>query len=174
VRDFIESLVRIDPVTRLGVDPETHRFSPKTIRSHRLFEGFDWSVLEAQVAGFTLADPGDFFSASSEATVPSSGAPSLENHYHQQPIHSDEYAKYVFSVSDDSNPFDKWAETINDAKPSTGSTSAAQDDSSDDNESSGRKTPVSNHDDEFSDDEEDVVDDVGVMAVRGAHPDFSA
>ena len=178
VKSFIVSLVRLDPTQRLGVHPETKEFDPAAVRSHPLFDGFDWSVLERQVEGFTLIGPETYFSSNSEAQTPTGGTTSLAPYYHSLPCHSDDYAKYVFSATDESNPFDQWVQCINQQREKcdeavSSQPPAPQEDSAD-LKSSSSEPSSDNHDDEFSDDEDDVIDDVGMMQVSSAHPDFTA
>ncbi|RNF16570.1 putative protein kinase [Trypanosoma conorhini] len=181
VKDFIFRLCRINPLERLGVHPVTGRFDEEAIRGHPFFGDFSWSLLDEHVQRYrppvVLTTP----SAATSSPTPAAPGPlhpqllddgttSLQPHYHAVPLHSSEYARYVFEATADANPFERWAQgTVENScstveqEPSQCKLSFPRDAPS---------TPVDD-DGEDSDEYSDVIDDVGVRFVGQVHPDFA-
>ncbi|ORC90971.1 protein kinase [Trypanosoma theileri] len=177
VRDFIEQLCRTDPARRLGVHPATGRFDADALRRHPFFGDFTaWGVLEQHMRDYRQPACNSDKTESAGPVHPSAaddGTTSLKGLYHTLPVHSVEYAKYVFEATADANPFERWAQGI--SGENSGSFLRGMD---------GEKELAENEDaenesltvpplEDGEDDEMDVVDDVGVLYVGRAHPDFA-
>ncbi|CAJ1010556.1 putative Protein tyrosine kinase/Protein kinase domain containing protein [Leishmania naiffi] len=136
VKDFIQQLLSTDPQKRLGVHPITHCFDAAALRSHALFDGFQWEPVEEQQRTFRMrrfdsgsskvasARPGD---TNSDAPETSSDAmdtalpaalkslaaacvdpsASLAPYYHLLPFNNPVYAEYVYRTTADVNPFEQ-------------------------------------------------------------------
>lgn len=71
-KDFVLSLLNIDPAKRLGVHAVTHRFDEDALRSHPFFRGFAWEQVDAQLRTFRARS----FQASSTSAPPTQFGPS--------------------------------------------------------------------------------------------------
>lgn len=185
---FIAALLKVNPVERLGVDPDTFLFEEQLLRSHPLFLGFPWEVLDAEVASYQF-DPNSFFkkanapSADAAAAATTDGKDqdaavdsrsSLFLSYHDMPTHSEEYASYVCRMSNDVNPFEEWVhrelhgegDQVEEKGEENTKTRASS--SSEEEEESEK-----GDDSASSDEDDDVLDDVGMRyAQQRAPADF--
>ncbi|EAN91463.1 putative protein kinase [Trypanosoma cruzi] len=184
VKDFICRLCRINPTERLGVHPVTGQFDEEAIRGHPFFGDFSWSLLDEQVqhyrAPVVLTTPSDSGSVRTPAVqgplhpqLLDDGTASLKSRYHVLPVHSKEYAEYVFEATADANPFERWMRTkvedptgVSDHETTKHNASFVED--------MPIATPVNDGDvdEENSDEYSDVVDDVGMQFFGVVHPDF--
>ncbi|RNC50232.1 protein kinase, partial [Trypanosoma cruzi] len=184
VKDFICRLCRINPTERLGVHPVTGQFDEEAIRGHPFFGDFSWSLLDEQVqhyrAPVVLTTPSDSGSVRTPAVqgplhpqLLDDGTASLKSRYHVLPVHSREYAEYVFEATADANPFERWMQTkvedptgVSDQETTKHNASFVED--------MPIATPVNDGDveEENSDEYSDVIDDVGMQFFGVVHPDF--
>ncbi|CUG06675.1 protein kinase, putative [Bodo saltans] len=125
VTSFISSLLRVDPTLRLGVNPLTLAFDESQLRNHALFDGFNWALIDDEVAQYkfpgaeALLKESVAVSASSASGTASDEIANKKGRIaaalHRLPSHSEAYASYVCTASNnDSNPFDAWAHRYDD------------------------------------------------------------
>ncbi|KAH9579840.1 Protein kinase domain [Trypanosoma melophagium] len=179
VADFIQQLCRTDPARRLGVHPTTGRFDPEALRRHPFFGDFTaWGVLEQHVRDYRqpaynrerIDTAGPI-----HPSVTDDGTTSLKGLYHTLPVHSMEYAKYVFEATADANPFERWAQEMsgeNCGSFLSGMEGEKKEELSDIEGDENETSMVAPAEDE-EDDEMDVVDDVGMLFFGHVHPDFA-
>jgi serine/threonine protein kinase len=201
VASFISGLLRVDPTLRLGVNPLTLGFDESQLRNHSLFHGFDWALLDDEVAlykfpgaDFLLKEAG---AATAGDTTRAKEKGRIASALHRLPSHSEEYASYVCKASNnDSNPFDTWAHRydddsttteggpspssslpVNDVKGPLAAAVVVEPTSSDDeyystDRARAKKETGSPSASSSSGEDDDVEDDVGVQQIGHADSDF--